>query len=161
MDRGKGVGKGAAGAGGGTRAVPQAQERSLTGAGRPWRFIRPWWRDVQEEDPEYLEMVSGLEAFWTECEERLHELSYSLDFAREARNAGMEDAILGMRLARFDRWDEEDMGFWNWLVRWRNRRASGTGRLRLQRWRGVLYVVDPLTGWWIEETHPDADADIV
>ena len=80
---------------------------------------------------------------------------------RETRNSGMENAIHGMMLARFDRWDEEDMGSWSWVVRWRNRRASGFGRLRLQLWRGALCVVDPLTGWWIEETHADPDAEIV
>ena len=160
MDHGKGIGKGATGTWGGTRAVPQAQ-RALTRVGRPWRFIRPWWRDIQDDDPNFRDMVEEFEDFWTACEERLSDLQDTLDFARQTGDAGMADAMLVMILARFDEWDEEDMGFWNGVVRMRNRRASGTGRLRLERWRGRLCVVDPLTGWWIEETHPDADAEIV
>ena len=106
-------------------------------------------------------MVDGLEDFWTACEERLHNLHTTLDMALQMGDADMADAMRRMVLARFDEWDEEDMGFWNWCVRWRNRRASGTGRLTVQRWRGMTYIVDPLTGWWIEEPYPDDDADIV
>ena len=141
--------------------MPQAQGRHLTRTGRPWRFIRPWWRDMQEEDPEFQEMVAGLEDFWTACEERLHDLSDSLEFGLQMGDADMMNATRGMMLARFDEWDEEDTGFWIWCVRWRNRRASDAGILRLERWRALLYMIDTLTGWWIEETHPDEDADTV
>ena len=180
MDRGKGFGKkgagsgatssaagtgsgttsGAAGTGGGTRAVPQARG-NLTRAGRPWVFIRPWWRNMQEEDPEFQEMVEGLEDFWTTCEERLYDLSDSLELGLQTGDADMVNAIRGLMLARFDQWDEEEMGFWNWCVRRRNRRASGTGRLTVQRWQGMTCIVDPLTGRWVEEPYPDDDAGVV
>ena len=85
MGGGKGFGKGgggsassASGTKGGTQAVPQAQ-RGLTRVGRTWAFIRPWWRDIEDGDPEFQEMVGALEDFWTACEERIHNLRGTFD----------------------------------------------------------------------------------
>ena len=123
--------------------------------------IEPWWRYVEDTDPEFLAYSRNMEARWEDFAD--WQLTYA-DMADDAMRRGeipLFHAIHTMSWASMEAWREEDLVFWNWCVRRRNRSASGTGRLRLERWRGRLYVVDPLTGWWIEETHPDQDADIV
>ena len=156
---GKGIGKGAAGTAGGGGRVPQAQQ--LTGAGRPWSFFPPWWRDMQEDHPDFRGLVLELEIVWTNLEEHLRVLCNMLGEAHQRGDERMANALRAMTESTYDEWESDEMGFWNWCVRLRNRRASGTGRLTVQRWEGMTYIVDPLTGWWIEEPYPDEDADIV
>jgi hypothetical protein len=123
--------------------------------------IEPWWREVDDTDPEFVARARSMDVRWEEFADWQHAYADMSEDAMRRGEIPLFHAIHTMSWASMEAWREEDLAFWNWYVRLRNRRASGTGRLRLERWRGRLYVIDPLTGWWIEETHPDGDADIV
>ena len=102
-----------------------------------------------------------MEARWEEFAD--WQLAYA-DMAEDAmrgRAIPSSNAINTMTWSAMEAWREEGLALWNWCARRRNRRASGTGQLSLEMWGGRAYVIDPLTGWWIEEPVPDQDADRV
>jgi hypothetical protein len=123
--------------------------------------LRPWWRRMDDRDHEFLEYVRMIEGRWEdflEWEETYDDLTGAAEIRGEI---ALGRAISIMLWAMVHEWMEEELAFWNWCVRRRNRRASGTGHLTLEMWEGRAYVVDPLTGWWIEEAVPDQRADAV
>ena len=124
-------------------------------------IIEPWWRRMEDRDPEVLEYTRIIEARWQEFLEWQETYEDLGGVAEIEGDRAVGNAIAQMSWILVDQWMVEDLAFWNWCVRRRNRRASGTGQLTLEMWEGRAYVVDPLTGWWIEEPGPDRDADRV
>ena len=123
--------------------------------------LEPWWRRMGDRDQEFLEHVRIIEGQWEdfiEWEETYEDLTGAAEIRGER---AMRDAIAQMSWLLVDQWMVGDLASWNWRVRRRNRRASRTGQLTLAMWEGRAYVIDPLTGWWIEEAVPDQWAEAV
>ena len=120
--------------------------------------MEPWRRHMEDTDPEFLDRSRIIEAGWQEFLE-WQETYEDLSGAAEIRGErALANAIALLSRSLLEAWVEEDLAFWNWCARRGNRRASGTGQLTLEMWEGRAHVVDPLTGWWIEEPVPDQDA---